>query len=506
MSPKAVPVYVWTIEGVAVCAEIATAVLAELRLTLDSQPRDAEFGGILLGRSITEGENFRTQVTSFEPLEIEHRYGERFTLSLRDRQSLERRVQRLRRKGLTPVGFYRSHERRGLYLDQKDFDVFKSEFRHPGSIFLLLGQEAGKPAKGAVFVWEDDDVRRHASYLEFPLPQVAVAGMPAAVRPAAARVPQKRTEGVAERLAAWRSKLELPKVPAVSLPKFALPNWTLSNGAAKVALTIALPLLCFYGARQLAANRVNVAAAAETQVVSKAEQQPPVLTAQATSPEVSAAPVPVPVEAPAATKESPFAEPVAPAKVAPVRSGIESRDRVLAPPPRVMVSVPRPITKAELATPAIPEPPIVQPAALSLSVPKIVSSPLNPVHKDSNRVLAFVKPVQPSSLRQAIGKVPLLRGFSGRNSNEDFVPANPIEVPVPTQASAGNAVKKGNTIEMLAKVDRQGNVESVKLVDGNRQLADTSAEAILRWRFEPARQNGAPVDSSMRIRFEFPNK
>jgi TonB family protein len=114
--------------------------------------------------------------------------------------------------------------------------------------------------------------------------------------------------------------------------------------------------------------------------------------------------------------------------------------------------------------------------------------------------------VQPSSIRQAIGKMPLLHGFSGHNAGEEFVPANPIEVPVPTQASAGNALKKGNTIEMLAKVDREGNVESVKLVDGNRQLADTSAEAILRWRFEPARQNGTPVDSSMRIRFEFPTK
>jgi len=111
MSPKAVPVYVWTIEGVAVCAEIATSVLAELRLTLDSQPQNAEFGGILMGRSITEGDNFRTQVTSFEPLEIAHRYGERFTLSLRDRQSLERRLQRLRRKGLIPVGFSRYRPR-----------------------------------------------------------------------------------------------------------------------------------------------------------------------------------------------------------------------------------------------------------------------------------------------------------------------------------------------------------------------------------------------------------
>ena len=503
MSPKAVPVYVWTIEGVAVCAEIATSVLAELRLTLDSQPQDAEFGGILLGRSITEGENFRTQVTSFEPLEIEHRYGERFTLSLRDRQSLERRLQRLRRKGLIPVGFYRSHERRGLYLDQKDFEVFKAEFRHPGSVFLLVGQETGKPAKGAVFVWEDDDVRRHASYLQFPLPQVAVAGMPAPVRPAASKVPQKRTEGVAERLAAWRPKIELPNMPALSLPKFALPSFTLPNGIVKVALTIALPLVCFYGARQLAENRVSVAAAQEMQSVSKAEQ-PPVLTAQATAPEVSA--VQVPVEAPAVSKESPFAESAVPAKVAPVRSGVDSRDRVVTVVPRTVGSGLRPVAKAEVETPTLPEPPVVQPAALSLSVPKIVSAPPSPVHKDTNKVLAFVKPVQPSSIRQAIGKVPLLRGFSGRNASEDFVPANPIEVPVPSQASAGNALKKGNTIEMLAKVDRQGYVESVKLVDGNRQLADTSAEAILRWRFEPARQNGTPVDSAMRIRFEFPTK
>ena len=63
-----------------------------------------EFGGLLLGRMETEGPELRTHVDAFEPLSIEYRYGPNFVLSRSDRRHLEQRLQRLTRKGITPVG------------------------------------------------------------------------------------------------------------------------------------------------------------------------------------------------------------------------------------------------------------------------------------------------------------------------------------------------------------------------------------------------------------------
>jgi hypothetical protein len=115
-------------------------------------------------------------------------------------------------------------------------------------------------------------------------------------------------------------------------------------------------------------------------------------------------------------------------------------------------------------------------------------------------VIAYLKPAAPSSIRHAIQKV-----FTGRSSGDGFVPANPVESPLPSPPANAAPLEEGTNIEMLAKVDRLGNVVNVKVVDGNRQLADLSADALLRWRFDPARRNGAPVESAVRIRFEFHN-
>jgi TonB family protein len=115
-------------------------------------------------------------------------------------------------------------------------------------------------------------------------------------------------------------------------------------------------------------------------------------------------------------------------------------------------------------------------------------------------VVAYFKPAQPSSIRQAFQKV-----FTGHSAGDGFVAASPVEQPLPSLPPDAVPLEEGASVEMQAKVDRLGNVVNVKVVEGNRQLADASADALFRWRFDPARRNGAPVESAMRIRFEFRN-
>jgi hypothetical protein len=91
----------------------------------------------------------------------------------------------------------------------------------------------------------------------------------------------------------------------------------------------------------------------------------------------------------------------------------------------------------------------------------------------------------------------------GGKSREGFVPANPLENPLPAISARPLDARKPASVEMAAKIDRRGNVVSVKIVDGDNRLAGLSSKTLYRWRFNPARQNGEPVDSEMLVRFEF---
>jgi hypothetical protein len=165
--------------------------MRELAALLESNTSSLapEFGGLLLGRMEIDGPGLQTHVEAFEPFSIEYRYGPNFVLSRSDRRHLDQRLERLTRKGITPVGWCRSHERRGLYLDQRDLELCQLYFRHPSSAFLLVRRDESLGAQGGFFVWEGDDMRRHASYGEFSLdlerePATPAAELPRAPEPA----------------------------------------------------------------------------------------------------------------------------------------------------------------------------------------------------------------------------------------------------------------------------------------------------------------------------------
>jgi hypothetical protein len=179
--------FVWSVAGSPVTVSLSQTVMRELAALLESNTSSLapEFGGLLLGRMEIDRPGLQTHVDAFEPFSIEYRYGPNFVLSRSDRRHLDQRLERLTRKGITPVGWCRSHERRGLYLDQRDLELCLLYFRHPASAFLLVRRDENQGAQGGFFVWEGDDMRRHASYGEFPLdlerePTIPAAGLPPA--------------------------------------------------------------------------------------------------------------------------------------------------------------------------------------------------------------------------------------------------------------------------------------------------------------------------------------
>jgi len=120
--------------------------------------RGAEVGGILLGR-VEPGSPQTVSIVDFEPLRSEYLTGPSYSLSENDLAVLEaalaRRQSRAEGSELPVVGFYRSHTRDDLYMDDADLALAHRYFGAPGNVFLLIKPFAGRTSIGGFFIWED---------------------------------------------------------------------------------------------------------------------------------------------------------------------------------------------------------------------------------------------------------------------------------------------------------------------------------------------------------------
>ncbi len=135
--------------------------------------RGAEVGGVLFGRARTSESGTVVYIDDFEAVECEHRRGPSYALSEADKRRLERTL----RKGSVEhqvVGFYRSHTRLGLYLDQDDYALIQTYFPGSAQVFLLIRPHATEAAAAGFFFWEEGTIRRQATYLEFPFSRAAL--------------------------------------------------------------------------------------------------------------------------------------------------------------------------------------------------------------------------------------------------------------------------------------------------------------------------------------------
>ena len=131
--------------------------------------RGLEVGGLLLG-TFTPGHGRITVIEDFEPFDSEHRSGPSYLLSERDKEQLENRLAALRtgQHGLGVVGYWRSHTRPGLYLDQEDYSAIQSYFADPSQVFLGVRPSVQEPAVGGFFFWEGGGVYRECPNQIFP--------------------------------------------------------------------------------------------------------------------------------------------------------------------------------------------------------------------------------------------------------------------------------------------------------------------------------------------------
>lgn len=144
--------YVWEDPGDSIMVQLSLDLIerlgAAIQQGIGTGPRGAEVGGILLGR-VLPGMGRAVLVEDVEPIPCEHFRGASFALSPRDRRVLSSRLSR--RDPRQVVGYFRSHTRPGMYLDQDDFAVFSQYFPEAWQVLLLVRPSTDAVATGGFF-------------------------------------------------------------------------------------------------------------------------------------------------------------------------------------------------------------------------------------------------------------------------------------------------------------------------------------------------------------------
>ena len=125
-----------------------------------------ELGGVLFGRTL-EPKNI--EITRFEFIQSEHHRGTIFALGLRERNRIARWLAPMHdRWDVHPIGFFRTHLRPGLFLDQDDFALMTEAFADPSQVALLVRPAESGPPNAGLFIWQQGDIDRRQTPLSFP--------------------------------------------------------------------------------------------------------------------------------------------------------------------------------------------------------------------------------------------------------------------------------------------------------------------------------------------------
>ena len=454
--------------------------------------RGDEIGGLLLGR-IENPTPARPiiHIERFDPIESEHRRGPSYDLSERDKRVLARKLawwnSHGQKENLRPVGFYRTHARRGLYLDNDDRALLENYFPELHTVVLLVRPEAAGSV-GGFFFWEDGDIHRESSYQEFPFDAVR---LPLAVEPAAA-TPVAAAPAAAE-----------PAPPPMPPPvPRAMPAGRISSNWARMALPAAVGLIAGAIVYRVAVHKSAGPSPAPTAAAATRSARPAPTVAAMTPPAPAAAtPAPPAVEpiekpSPFPAKPKPVVKP--PAQPAPVRpapapppnpNGSASRADVVArpEPPAPVHTEPAPTIAAAPPPPAVMAP---------ITTPVRIEQPKRP----ARHATVTVEPVSGSRIGRVVGHIPGL----GRLGKKDkgFVPARPIRQITPA-VPAGDQLERDVPVDVKVTVDPAGNVSSVDSHGGDKELARLAVDAARSWQFVPARRNDETVSSELILHFTF---
>lgn len=181
--------------------------------------------------------------------------------------------------------------------------------------------------------------------------------------------------------------------------------------------------------------------------------------------------------------------------------------------------VPNTVGPVPAARPAAPEPP----AKLNRPVPgkTTTTSPANTTVKSVASPAPSITPVEVP--RNETVEAPAMGEVAPRSPNSSTL-ANLLKTPVPaprlerrvvSEMTGGRLLKRfepvypgratglNGEVVLKAIIDKDGKVSRVQVVRGNAILAQAAAVAVRRWRYEPFRLNGVPIEMENTIVVNF---
>jgi proteasome lid subunit RPN8/RPN11 len=161
-----------------------------LRAAAASPGHDLEAGGILLGKTEVIEERSITLIVDFVPVPCSHRHGPTYRLSENDVIDFESALARFTTdaRGLSIVGYYRSHNRDDLYLSTDDLNLIDRYFPEPDKVFLLVKTLPSGACTAGFFFWENGRIQSEFTYLEVPLAPVQSLPLAELMRPTALKM------------------------------------------------------------------------------------------------------------------------------------------------------------------------------------------------------------------------------------------------------------------------------------------------------------------------------
>src|SRR6266536_123335 len=115
------PFFTWEVAGTPVAVAVSLALIDQLdREAVENfrslSSRGSEIGGLLFG-TVAKGSPTLVTVTSYEQVVCDYSLGPLYRLSEADLGRLDGAIAQAAASARTPVGFFRSHTRKGLSLD-----------------------------------------------------------------------------------------------------------------------------------------------------------------------------------------------------------------------------------------------------------------------------------------------------------------------------------------------------------------------------------------------------
>ena len=208
----------WAVPESPVDVEYSLVVIDEIRQLVADGFQRLQRGGIEVGGVLYGTRDGRTvTVTAMREIVCEHARGPTFHLSDNDRANLTAQIERdkadLRLEGLLIVGWFLSHTRSDVTLQQSDLDTYQMFFPEPWQVTMVVHPGRAGIMRAGFFVREPDgSVKGERSYQEFNFPD-RLAGL--LERPLRERRPPSQPEQPVERPP--MSRYQLPREVAEAL-------------------------------------------------------------------------------------------------------------------------------------------------------------------------------------------------------------------------------------------------------------------------------------------------